>query len=206
MKIITVSREFGSGGRELGKRLAQLLAFEYYDREIISFIAEKKGLDEGFVERMLDGQARQNVPLTFRRSFLGGAALQTPQPRLLLEQKSVIEGIAKQGRDCVIVGRNADILLKAYRPFNIFVCADMQMKIRRCAERAGEGENLSPKQIKQNIRRIDKNRRYTREILTQDEWGRRGAYHLIVNTTDWDIKELTPAVAEFAMRWFGRSK
>lgn len=204
MRIITISREFGSGGRELGKRMAQLMDFEYYDREIIAYIAGKKGLDEDYVERTLDGPAWQHVPLTFRRTFFTAAAVQTPQPGLLLEQKRVIEGIAKQGKDCVIVGRNADVLLSAYQPFNIFVCAEMGAKIRRCMERAEAEERLSPRQIEQNIRRIDKNRRNTRTLLAQGEWGQRDAYQLIVNTTGWEIKELTPAVAEFALRWFGR--
>ena len=54
MRIITISREFGSGGRELGKRLADILDFDYYDREIITAIAEKKGLDPNYVERILE--------------------------------------------------------------------------------------------------------------------------------------------------------
>ena len=69
MRIITISREFGSGGRELGKRLADELGFDYYDREIISSIAAKQGLDENYVENMLENSAWQTVPLTFRHSF-----------------------------------------------------------------------------------------------------------------------------------------
>jgi len=106
------------------------------------------------------------------------------------------------GKNCVVVGRNADILLEKYNPFNIFVCADMQTKVQRCIERAKEGEDISPKEIEKQIRRVDKNRARTREILSSSAWGQRDAYHLIVNTTGWDIKELTPAVAEFAKRWF----
>ena len=57
MKIITISREFGSGGRELGKRLADILGFDYYDREIITAIADKKGLNPDYVERILENHA-----------------------------------------------------------------------------------------------------------------------------------------------------
>ena len=57
--------------------------------------------------------------------------------------------------------------------------------------------------MEQNIRHIDKNRASTREIIGGGKWGERSAYHLIVNTTGWSIKELTPAVADFATRWFG---
>lgn len=205
MRIITISREFGSGGRELGKRLADMLGFDYYDKEILAAIAQGQGLDETYVEKALDQHAWQAVPLTFRRSFTGIAGPQSTQINLLLEQKRVIERIAHTGKDCVIVGRNADVILQKEHPFNIFVCAHMDMKVRRCMERAASEEDLSRKEIVQNIRRIDKNRAKTREILSGSRWGERGTYHLTVNTTDWKIKELTPAVADFALRWFGRT-
>lgn len=204
MKVITISREFGSGGRELGKRLADGLGFDYYDKEIITAIAQGQGLDETYVEKALERHAWKSVPLAFGRSFAGAVALQSAQTNLLLEQKRVIERIAEAGKDCIIVGRNADMILEAVQPFNIFVCADMEAKIRRCAERAPEGERLSRREMEQNIRRIDKNRASTREMIGGGKWGERSAYHLIVNTTGWSIKELTPAVADFATRWFGR--
>lgn len=204
MKVITISREFGSGGRELGKRLADELGFDYYDKEIITAIAQGQGLDEGYVEKALEHHIWRSVPLAFGRSFTGAVALQSAQTSLLLEQKRVIERIAEAGKDCVIVGRNADFILRDVYPFNIFVCADMEAKIRRCAERAPEAESLSCRELEQNIRRIDKNRASTREMIGGGKWGERGAYHLTVNTTGWNIKELTPAVADFAARWFGR--
>lgn len=206
MKIITISREFGSGGRELGKRLAETLGFDYYDKEIITAIAGKQGLDESYVEKSLENHGWKNISLNYRRSFSSLAILQSTQTNLLLEQKRIIESIATTGKDCVIVGRNADIILKKENPFNIFVCADMESKICRCIERAEKDENLSRREIEQNIRRIDRNRANTREIITNSKWGERDTYHLIVNTTDWNIKKLTPAVADFSTRWFGREK
>lgn len=205
MRIITISREFGSGGRELGKRLADTLNFDYYDKEILAAIAQGQGMDENYVEKALEQHVWQTVPLTFRRSFTCTAVGQSTQINLLLEQKRVIERIAHTGKDCVIVGRNADVILQKEHPFNIFVCAGMERKVRRCMERAAKEENLSRKEIVQNIRRIDKNRAKTREILSGSKWGECGTYHLTVNTTDWTIKELTPAVADFALRWFGRT-
>ena len=62
MKIVTISREFGSGGRELGRRLADLLGFDYYDREIITAIAQAQGMDEGYVEKSLEDHAWQHIP------------------------------------------------------------------------------------------------------------------------------------------------
>jgi len=202
MKIITISREFGSGGRELGKRLADEFGFAYYDREIITAIAEKQGLDEKYVEKALDRGAMPSFPLSYRNSFVTLGSAFSAHTDLLLEQKRVLENIAKLGQDCVIVGRNADVLLEKYQPFNIFVCADMQTKLKRCKERASAGENLSEKEIEKRIKSIDKNRVKTREIISGSGWGERQAYHLIVNTTGWEIQQLTPAVAEFIKRWF----
>ena len=112
MKVITISREFGSGGRELGKRLADELGFDYYDKEIIIAIAQGQGLEENYVEKALEHHVWKNIPLAFGRSFAGAVALQSAQTSLLLEQKRVIERIAEAGKDCVIVGRNADFILR----------------------------------------------------------------------------------------------
>ena len=204
MRIITISREFGSGGRELGKRLAGLLGIDYYDREIITAIARQNGLDEGYVEMALEKRDWQAMPLTFGRSFAGINGMQQIQTNLLVAQKHVIEEIANIGKDCVIVGRNADVLLADKNPFRIFVCAGMDAKIRRCMERAPKGENISRKGAEQNIRRIDKARARTREILGGGKWGEANAYHLTVNTEGWDMRELASAVEGFILRWYGR--
>lgn len=203
MRIITISREFGSGGRELGKRLSDIMGFDYYDSEIIAAVARNSGSDCKYVEKILNNHGWQNFPVTFRSTFGTLPYLQANKVTLLLEQKKVIEGIAALGKDCIIVGRSADILLEQYHPFNIFVCARMDAKIRRCMERAGQDENLSKKELLSKIRQVDRVRSQTREILTSSTWGQRDAYHLIINTSDWQIKDLALAVADFAARWFG---
>ena len=202
MRVITISREFGSGGRELGKRLADQLGFDYYDRQIISSIANTNNLDEDYVERTLEQRSWATIPYSFRHSFAMSAVIQPPQIGLLQAQREVIEGIVGTGRDCVVVGRNADVFLEKQRPFKIFVCAAMEARVARCIERASEDEQLTPRQIEQNIRRIDKNRAKTREMIAFGKWGDPASYDLTVNTTNWDIKALTPAVADFALRWF----
>lgn len=204
MNLITISREFGSGGRELGKRLAELLNYDYYDREIIVAIAKHKGLDENYIEMALENQAWQNIPLTFRNTFTHLNNLQQTHTSLLIEQTNVIESIGKLGKDCVIVGRNADLLLAEYKPFSIFVCAQTEAKIKRCQERAGQNDQLSRREIAKNLQRIDKNRAKTREMIAGDKWGLGSSYLLTVNTTDWPIADLAPAVAEMALRWFRR--
>ena len=204
MRIITISREFGSGGRELGKRLADLTGFDYYDSEIISAVAKNSGMDKHYVENALTNHGWQNHSITFRGTLGSSAYIQSSKINLLLEQKKVIEQIATFGKDCIIVGRNADVILQAYKPFNIFVCADTNAKIKRCMERSSNGENLTEKELFRKMKQIDKVRSQTREIIGGTTFGQRDAYHLTVNTSDWEIKELVPAVADFAERWFGR--
>lgn len=204
MRIITISREFGSGGRELGKRLADWIGYDYYDSEIIAAVAKNSGLDAHYVENALVNHGWQNHAITFRGTLRSSDYIQSSRINLLLEQKKVIEQIAALGRDCIIVGRNADFILRDYRPFNVFVCADPASRVQRCVERAAEGENLSEKELIRKMRQIDKNRAQTREIIGGPAWGQRDAFQLTVNTTGWEIKELVPALADFAARWFGR--
>lgn len=73
-------------------------------------------------------------------------------------------------------------------------------------ERAPQGEKLTEKELIRRMKQIDKVRSQTRELMGGSDWGRRDSYHLIVNTTNWEIKELVPAVADFADRWFERKK
>ena len=202
MKIITVSREFGSGGRELGKRLADHLGFDYYDSEIIDYVAKNSGLSADYTEKLLENHGWKNIPITFRGTIGSSAYLQASKIRLLLEQKKVIENIAAMGQDFVIVGRNADVLLREYQTFNIFVCADTETKLRRCKERADEKEMLTEKELLRKMKEIDKNRAQTREILSGSAWGARENYHLTLNTHGWEIKKMIPCVADFANVWF----
>ena len=204
MKIITISREFGSGGRELGKRLADRLGFDYYDSEIISAVAKNSGLNANYVETQLDDHGWQKFPVTFRGTIGSSAYMQASKVQLLIEQKKVIEEIAALGKDLVIVGRNADVLLHSYHPFKIFVCAETEAKLRRCRECASEKESFTDKELLRQMKEIDKSRARTREILSGSAWGDRASYHLTVNTSDWSIKALVPAVADFAKAYFSK--
>lgn len=206
MRIITISREFGSGGRELGKRMADILGFDYYDREIITAIAENKGLDESYVESVLENHGWRTFPLTFQSSIAGVSTVSSISAGLLVEQKKVIEKIAESGKDFIIVGRSSDVILKDYNPLNIFVCADITSKIERCKNRAHDDETLTEKELKHYITKVDKNRARTREIISNNKWGDRSSYDLIINTTNWCIKELASATADFALNWFNRTK
>jgi cytidylate kinase len=205
MRIITISRQFGSGGRELGKRLADRLGWDYYDKEILETLAEGQGLDKDYVRKVLANHGWHNVQLTYRNSFDHLMFNPGMRTQLLVRQREILQEIAAMGSDCIIVGRDADVILQDYRPFRIYACADMEERIRRCAvheEKRPAELRLSEKEIARNIRRIDKNRARTREILTGKQHGDASAFDLTVNTASWDIKKLTDAVADFALRFF----
>lgn len=205
MKIITISREFGSGGRELGKRLADISGFDYYDSEIISAIAKKSGMDEKYIENTLSNHGWQNQTITFRGTLGSAAYMQSSKVALLLEQKKVIEEIAQLGKDCIIVGRNADVILEKYHPFNLFVCAKTEAKVNRCLARTSPEEKLTKKEILSEMKRIDKIRAQTRELISGSLWGQRDLYHLVINTTDWEIKDVVPAVYEYSKYFFEKN-
>ena len=202
MRIITVSREFGSGGRELGKLLAEKLGFAYYDREIITAIAKNQELEEEFVANMIDRDLWKTIPLKFHNSFDKVNTAEITQQDLLKEEQRVLEEIAAKGKDCVIVGRNADYRLKDYKPFRIFVCADLDTRIDNCLlyEETGGADTI--KKIAKNIQKIDKTRARNTAIVTGVEWGERTNYELTINTTTWDIEVMAPVVADVAMKWF----
>ena len=205
MNIITISREFGSGGRELGKRMADLLGWDYYDREIIQQVADEKGLDSDYVSAVLERHDWRSVPITFTHSFAADV-YQSQKTSLLIEEKKVIDRIGAAGNDCIIVGRNADVYLRDKDPFTVFVCADLAARVRRCRDRAPEGEQFSDRELERQIRRIDKNRALVREMIDGTRWGDRTCYNLTVNTTDRSIKELAPLVAAYAKGWLEQKK
>lgn len=201
-KIITISREFGSGGRELGKRLADELGFEYYDREIIDKVAEESQMDAGYVENVLNGNFSVSFPVTFGRTFFYTDVLQQNATNLIVAEQKIIKALAEKGNDMVIVGRSADILLKDYKPLNIFVYSDMESKIKRCRWRAPKNEQLSDRELAKKITQVDVGRSKQRKLLTDSDWGKKESYHLCINTTGQNIKNLVLPLAEFAKRYF----
>lgn len=194
--IITISREFGSGGRELGRRLSEELKIAYYDHEIVSEIAKRTELAERYVEQVIEQKPFITFPIHIGRSFY---PIQDPvllqHQAILLEQHRIIKEIAVRS-DCVIVGRCADYILHEYDPFRIFVYADMESKLLRCRSKASKDENLSDKELKKKITSIDKNRAAYYFDHTGQEWGHRLNYDLCINTTNTVIKALVPAISK----------
>lgn len=194
--IITVSRQFGSGGRELGKRLADELGLKYYDRELVTEIAAKTALNEDYVHSVLESGGINNFAFSYARTIPVVSTVPDCVTDVLVEQQNVIKAIGAKG-DCVIVGRCADVILAEYKPVKLFVYADDASKIKRCRERASEGENLSDKQILKEAKRIDKGRAKLYDLLSNTEWGDKDAYDLMINTSNKNIKLLIPSLAKF---------
>lgn len=206
MRIITISREFGSGGRELGKRLADALGFAYYDREIVSSIAEKCNLDEGYVENVLRKGLTINVPVTFGHTFyFYSDPTSENELKVLNMQQQIIKELAQRG-DCVMVGRSSGIILEKYNPLRLFVYADMEWKVKRCRERASADEHLTDRELEKKIRQIDAGRARHQKLLTDRKWGDREGYDLCINTTSLEIKKIIPGLKEMALCWFDQQE
>lgn len=199
--IITISREFGSGGREVGKRLADELRIAYYDREIITEIAKQTGLSEEYIKNVSE-KGSYTYPFQFAKSFSTYSRLQSNQTEILVAQQKVLKEIAQKG-NCVIVGRGANVILKECNPMNIFVYADMESKINRCRRKAKEDEHLTEKEIEKKIMGIDNGRKNYHELISNLEWGDKRNYHLCINTSDVEIKTIIPTLAEYIKDWFG---
>ena len=194
-KIITIGREFGSGGRELGRRLARELGFDYYDKEILTEIAKRTSLSEDYVQRVVENQPHQLYPITTGRSFLYVDTQPLQQAGAVYQaQQEIITRMAHES-SCIIVGSCADYILKDRKPFRIFVYADMASRIARCRERAPEGENLTDKEYRQQIQQVDKARAKYYEFYTDRKWGDKLNYELCINTTYQDISAIVPHLA-----------
>ncbi len=202
-RIISVSREFGSGGRELGKRLAEALGVPCYDRAIIDMIAEQENMDRHYVASVSEKHIQTFYPGTIGRHFAMLPAFVTDNQisKVRSRQHQLLVELANQG-SCVVVGRCADIVLREMEPFKIFVCADEVTKIKRCRQRSSREEGLTDKEIKRKIKEIDSNRKAYRSIYTEEKWGDPKAYHLCVNTSERDIKSFVPGIVNLINDWF----
>ncbi len=201
MKIITIGREFGSGGRELGKRLAETLCIPCYDHEIIDMVAKKYRLDKDYVSHISEKDIRMFYPSTIGHRFMTNSSMLQQPVKVVAAQYNIIRQLSLQG-DCVIVGRCADVLCRDMNPLNIFVYADKLSKLQRCKNRADKNEHLSEKEMFHKMKQIDKERATYRELFTEEKWGRKEYYHLCINTSGKEIKLLIPAIAAYVNAWF----
>ena len=195
-KLVTVGRQFGSGGRELGRRLAEELGFEYYDKEIISAIAEHTSLSENYVHQVIERTPHHLFPITVGQSlsYLSDYQFQMVQS-VYQAQSEILRSMADKS-DCVIVGRCADYILREHKPMRLFVYATKESRLRRCMERGDGHEKITEREMKQRIRQMDKNRADYYNYYTGHRWGDMENYDLCINTTDTVIKELIPPLAQ----------
>ena len=195
--IITIARQYGSGGRITSKRLAEELGIHFYDEEILRMTSEESAIGEQYF-RLADEKAGNN--LLYRvvgglRDSLGKPSSRnlTSKENLFKFQSEVIRKLARE-ESCIIVGRCADYILESEPEVNVvrlFVYADMPIRIRRVMEVDGV---LDPEEALKKIKRIDKERREYYKYFTGREWGDMTLYDLPINTTNLSLDQLAELV------------
>jgi cytidylate kinase len=180
---LTISREYGSGGRQVGEKLAEALGIGFYDKSIIKMAAEKSGLSPDYIEK-----SEESIPNTFLfnlkhsafSNFDSVSFYETPtSDKMFLAQSSVIKEIAAR-ESCVIVGRCADYILRDQPgTVRVFIHADTAERTTR----AVESYNLPGENAAASIKRIDKNRSNYYKYYTNRLWGDFRNYDLAVNTS-----------------------
>lgn len=189
-KIVTIGREFGSGGHEVGNRLATRLDIPLYDNNLIRMVAEKldigeetaKALDETTLNSFLKGFVLDPIEKT---SQTKGTEYIPPLNQQVFElQSDIIRKLADRG-SCVIVGRCADYLLRENpNCMNVFICAEWEDRVKRIAEKF----DISERKAAEKIKRMDRERRYYYESHTGLEWGSIDSHHLLLNVSRLGIE------------------
>ena len=201
-RIITFGREFGSGGRELGRRIAEKLEIAYYDQEIITEIATRTALSEEYVRRIEEKRPVMHFPIhTGHSIYLISEPTFYPDFSIYTKQHELLRELSRKS-DCVIVGRCADYILREQKPVRIFAYADMESRIKRCMERRPEDEHLTEAQMKKRIAEIDRSRAKYYAFFSEQKWGARENYDLLVNTSGADIKKLSSALCAYLEAMF----
>lgn len=173
-RVITISREFGSGGRTIGKAVAQKLGIPCYDAEIIHKIAQESGFSEGYIR-----EAGEYTPGGVLDNLFSNRAYgPTNEDYLWNIQYNLITELA-QKEACVIVGRCADYILRDTADcLKVFIHADMDFRSKRIVEVYGERENSPEQRIKDK----DKRRRAYHRFYTNRKWGQSQNYHITLDS------------------------
>ncbi|RPF49099.1 cytidylate kinase [Hydrogenoanaerobacterium saccharovorans] len=198
--IITISRQFGSGGRTIGKMLAERLNIPFYDKELISLAAKESGFDED-VFKNADESASSSLLYSLSLGMYSSAAGRadglsgmTLNDRIYVFQSKVIRDIAAKG-SCVIVGRCADYIL-ADNPdaIHVFVHSDMRSRLKRVIERY----NIPAEKAEQLVLKTDKRRATYHDYYASYKWGRAENYHLALNSDFIGLDNAAEVIAAFA--------
>ncbi len=200
---INIGRQLGSGGRQIGEQLANLFGISFYDKELIMLASKKSGLGKEFFE-LADERSRFSLfggmygfPGSFGEEIICGNYLSNEA--LFKIQSDVIRELAEQ-KSAVFVGRCADYILKdSPRCLNVFVCADLDIRIKRIAEI----NNISEKEAKEIILKTDKRRSGYYNYYTEKKWGRADSYHLCINSSVLGVDKTISYIQKFAEQLFG---
>lgn len=189
-RIVTISREFGSGGRSVGKALAERMGVPYYDKEIIEKVAYKTGFAEKYVENLGEYASTKSW---FEYSFVGRNIYgMSAEDYLWSKQREVILELAKKG-PCVIVGRCADYILRDRRDcLNVFIHASMDKRADRIVNLYGETDNEPKKRLMEK----DRKRKLNYKYYTQQEWGMSQNYHITLDSGELGIERCVDILYE----------
>ena len=177
-RIITVSREFGSGGRFIGEEVAKKLGIAYYDKNIINQIAEKSGLSPEYIQENSELSPKKGL---FAYALAGRDITGKSVEDMVYEaqRKVILELAAKE--PCVIIGRNADYILKDRDDvLNVFIHGDMPEKIERITRLYKVEEQEAVRMIEDT----DKRRRTNYNFYTDQSWGKASNYTLSLNSSE----------------------
>ncbi len=182
-KVITISRQYASGGREIGQRLAEEWNIPFYDNELITRAAKNSGYAKEAFEKA-ESRATNSLLYSIARGVpsLGGISGTftnlSLDDQIYIAQADVIKKAAAEG-PCIIVGRCADYVLRQMEDVvNIFVWADMPFRV----ERAQRIDHMSPDRIEENILKMDKRRANYFNFHTGEKWGKTENYSLCLNS------------------------
>ncbi|MBQ7907239.1 MAG: cytidylate kinase-like family protein [Clostridia bacterium] len=188
-KIITISREFGSGGKYIGILVAKKLGIPFYDKDIIEKIAEESGCVDEFIKRVSEYAPSKSI---FAYSFIGrGASGESIEDKIFAIQQKVIKELAEKG-PCVIVGRSADYILRDMDTLNVFIYADEAQKVKRTMSFKG----VTKKEAEKLIKETDKRRSINYKYYTGQNWGERQNYTVMLNSTILGVEKTADIIAE----------
>ena len=191
-RIITIGREFGSGGRTIGKEVADRLGIPCYDHELIDRLAEESGLSKEYITNESEYASHSSwtaVEFSSVRSF----GVPSNQDYLWAIQRRIILELG-QKENCVIVGRCADYVLRYRSPFRLFFYADIADRMERCRKRNEEQKSLNHDVLRKIITQTDKNRSRYYEFLSGQKWGAKENYDLCINTSSADTEKIIQCV------------
>ena len=197
--IVTISRQYGSGGREIGRRLAEHLGIPYYDKELIILAAERSGYARSLFEEA-DQKASNSMIFSLMRAGSMVNTYDMPlNDKIYLIQSGVIQQVARQG-SCVIVGRCADYVLQDKFPcINVFIHAQLQKRMDRAVKVYG----LAPDDVQSTLLRTDKRRETYYNYYTGRKFGDARNYTLSLDSLGVAIENAVRVVADYVEHWTG---